>query len=189
MKRRFEKVGLYQISSPQEMSEDEFIEFTTTAPPNAQTAVLEWLERVEDCCKTICVNHPGTSHSYLASQILDTLDFRRARIERINEEADRYLALIEAMRLAEDVLRLNHNLALLKPVETQRKINQGDKKRRQISAQVRRKDPPRAEYDAARERAIAASPTKGYTRKRHAFELKVALPTLAAIEKRNNWKS
>jgi len=128
--KRTRKVGLYEFSSERlkvNLTDPQSIEqakvWRANVPPNAQTALRDWFSNLKKSCADIKRKHRGTSHATLAGGVAAKLNFVKRLIEGIDTQSDHHFVVLKAMQFAQLVRDLEHNLALLNAVETQRKIN------------------------------------------------------------------
>lgn len=132
MKRPYTKVGLYRISKPVRINMDEpgavLPPREAQRPPNSHVALRQFLAGQKDRAERVIRDFPRTPHAKLAAKILDEVDFIGRLVETVNEQADKYHVIHRAMLFMRRVRDLDHNLALYETVETQRKINIGQRR-------------------------------------------------------------
>jgi DNA-binding helix-hairpin-helix protein with protein kinase domain len=103
------------------MSFGKWLQLSGKRAPNAQSALTQWFDRVLAWTQQIKRDHPRTSHAQLAQRILAEINLVRGLVERIDAQADKHFIVLEAMMLMRAVRDLEHNLALLKTVDSRRR--------------------------------------------------------------------
>lgn len=147
MKRPRTVVGLYTVPRSRRISFGKWLQLARQRAPNAQTELTQWFDRVQAWCQQIKRDHPRTSHAQLARGILAEFDFVRRLVEGMDAPAaDKHYTVLQAMMLMRAVRDLEHNLALLKTVDSRRRSTA------QLAKARRSKKCPytQAQYDAAK---------------------------------------
>lgn len=123
---RGRRVGLYRFRSAKPRA------------PNSETELRELLARIDGACRRVRRDRPRTPHAKLAWRALKRVPLMRKRIATLDTQDDKHFTVMEAMRLALDVCKLEHSLELLEVWEWWQHLQAGRRgKRKATPAKVR----------------------------------------------------